>query len=316
MRKRADIQRREANAAGDFARAARATTPYYTTIQNTTCLTAPEVVEGPYYVNNELVRTDLRESQTGVTLLLDLGVMDTTSCTPMNNAFVEIWAANALGDYSAYASINSFDGKVSWLRGGYFTDTNGIVELTTIYPGHYTGRAPHIHIMVHKDWVQSSNGTLASHSGTLVHIGQTFFLETTNDEVYKTSPYTDNTSGRTLNSQDQFFSSAFDNGYNAYTSLQYFNGKDISEGFVGYLTVGVDTRTSHTIGNKNYNQNASGSSPNTTGSGGGSNSGSNNGSGNGSSSGAEPQWRVWGNALCLTLVTFAYFGYKHTPARN
>jgi len=28
-----------------------------------TCLTSPEVLEGPYYVNNELVRQDIRETQ-------------------------------------------------------------------------------------------------------------------------------------------------------------------------------------------------------------------------------------------------------------
>ncbi len=43
-------------------------------------------------------------------------------------------------------------------RGGYPTDLNGIVELTTIYPGFYEGRAPHIHTMVHLNWSESDNG--------------------------------------------------------------------------------------------------------------------------------------------------------------
>ena len=33
------------------------------TSTQTTCLTAPEVTEGPYYVNNELVRENITESQ-------------------------------------------------------------------------------------------------------------------------------------------------------------------------------------------------------------------------------------------------------------
>ena len=37
---------------------------HYTTIQNSTCITAPETTEGPYYINDEIVRTDLREDQT------------------------------------------------------------------------------------------------------------------------------------------------------------------------------------------------------------------------------------------------------------
>jgi len=108
---------------------------------------------------------------------MDLGVMDTSTCTPMNNAFVEIWhgksprafqpqpivigliplLANALGDYGAYPGGN-FNRLQSWLRGGWYTDTNGMVEITTVYPGYYDGRAPHIHLMVHKDWSQSDNG--------------------------------------------------------------------------------------------------------------------------------------------------------------
>lgn len=45
-----------------------AQSPKYPTIQNTTCILAPEVTEGPYYTRNELVRTDLREDQQGIDL--------------------------------------------------------------------------------------------------------------------------------------------------------------------------------------------------------------------------------------------------------
>ena len=65
--------------------------------------------------------------------------------------------ANALGLYGAYTTP-TFDKMETWLRGGWYTDANGIVEMATIYPGYYPGRAPHIHIMVHKDWAQSANG--------------------------------------------------------------------------------------------------------------------------------------------------------------
>ena len=72
-----------------------------------TCLTAPEVTEGPCYVN-EFVRDDNRVTgvgahicawsfrsdshcNRGAELLMDFGASDTTTCTPMNNTFVEIW---------------------------------------------------------------------------------------------------------------------------------------------------------------------------------------------------------------------------------
>ena len=65
--------------------------------------------------------------------------------------------ANATGDYGGYNS-GGFDSSETWLRGGWYTDGNGMVEVTTIYPGYYPGRSPHIHLMVHKDWIQSANG--------------------------------------------------------------------------------------------------------------------------------------------------------------
>ncbi|CEL63682.1 hypothetical protein RSOLAG1IB_05443 [Rhizoctonia solani AG-1 IB] len=80
--------------------------PTYTNIQNTTCVTAPEVTEGPYYINNELVRNDIREDQGGIDLLLDIGVIDTTTCQPLEDAFVEIWSCNATGSYGGFTQVS------------------------------------------------------------------------------------------------------------------------------------------------------------------------------------------------------------------
>lgn len=76
--------------------------PHYSTIQNFTCVGAPEVTEGPYYLRDEYVRQDLREDQTGTDLYLDIGVMDITTCQPAQNVFVEIWACSAQGVYSGF----------------------------------------------------------------------------------------------------------------------------------------------------------------------------------------------------------------------
>ncbi|KAG6909769.1 hypothetical protein DXG01_015485 [Tephrocybe rancida] len=137
--------------------------PHYTAIQNSTCITAPEVTEGPYYINNEYVRTDLSETQGGAKLVLDVGVIDTTTCQPIPNVFVELWNANSTGVYGGYSAggSNSNVHKETFLRGGYYTNANGVVEISTIYPGFYQGRTAHIHTMVHKDWSQNANGYLS-----------------------------------------------------------------------------------------------------------------------------------------------------------
>ena len=65
---------------------------------------APEVVEGPYYLRDDYVRQDIREDQPGTPLYLDIGVLDITTCTPLNDVFVELWSANAQGEYSGFGS--------------------------------------------------------------------------------------------------------------------------------------------------------------------------------------------------------------------
>lgn len=84
--------------------------PHETTIRNTTCVTAPEVTEGPYYLNNDLVRQDLREDQGGILLEIDIGVIDTSTCQPLPNVLVEIWNCNATGQYSGFSTTTASTG--------------------------------------------------------------------------------------------------------------------------------------------------------------------------------------------------------------
>ncbi|RDB16624.1 hypothetical protein Hypma_002849 [Hypsizygus marmoreus] len=245
MRKRDALMKRQTPTSS-------AASPHYTSIQNSTCITAPEVTEGPYYINNEYVRTDLTETQPGVKLVLDIGVIDTSTCKPLNNVFVELWAANATGVYGGYnnGGATAFK-KETFLRGGYFTNAKGIVEITTIYPGFYQGRTAHIHTMLHNNWVKSANGTLVSHAGSVVHIGQFFFAETWNDKVFSTSPYTTNKQTRTLSSQDSILSQANSGGNNAFINLRLLRST-LSQGILGYITLGIDSRKAYSIQNTNY----------------------------------------------------------------
>ncbi|KAJ2935391.1 hypothetical protein H1R20_g1702, partial [Candolleomyces eurysporus] len=223
--------------------------PHYTSIQNSTCVLHPETIEGPYYIRNEYIRTDLRERQTGVSLVLDVGVINSRTCQPFRNAFVELWASNATGLYGGYPTGQPTHIKTdTFLRGGYFTNDAGIVEITTIYPGYYQGRTAHIHAMVHSNWKSGANGTLLSGQGNVNHIGQFFFDETWNDRVYATSPYNLNRQPRTLNTQDWILWGA---GSGAYINLQYLSGSSLTGGLLGYITVVVDGNANYRIQNAN-----------------------------------------------------------------
>ncbi|KAK7451807.1 hypothetical protein VKT23_012486 [Stygiomarasmius scandens] len=226
------------------------------------CVTAPETLEGPYYINNEMVRYDLTESQGGVELFLDIGALDINTCEPLENVFVELWSANATGIYSSYQLDvpDSPDDQVplirneTYLRGGLSTDKNGIVELKTIYPGFYWPRAPHIHVMMHSNWEMSSNGTVISHSGNVVHVGQIYFEESWNDKVYAIFPYNASKNDRILNDDDWVLQDQLKiqpEGYSAFVELELV-GEQVKDGLVGYMTLGVDTTASYPIKNTNY----------------------------------------------------------------
>ena len=48
----------------------------------------------------------------------------------------------------------------TFLRGGWPTDGNGIVEFLTKFPGFYSGRTVHMHMMVHTNYTTSKNGSV------------------------------------------------------------------------------------------------------------------------------------------------------------
>ncbi|GAB1522426.1 hypothetical protein RhiTH_005543 [Rhizoctonia solani] len=224
------LDRREVGA--HFAPRQTNNTPTFPTIQNSTCVTAPEVTEGPYYVANELLRSDVRESQSGVNLVLDIGVMDTTTCTPLSNALVEIWACNATGSYSGFTTPPT--------RGNSMSDQ-------------YTGRAIHIHTMVQTNYQVASNGSIVSHAGQVRHMGQIFFDEGLNDQVLAHSAYQGTSQSRTRNNQDSILRTGSSNGYNAVASTSFLgNNGDVNGGILAYITLGVDTSFQGSINSNNY----------------------------------------------------------------
>jgi protocatechuate 3,4-dioxygenase beta subunit len=107
------------------------------------CRVTSERAEGPFYVDTDSLRRDIREGRPGVPLLLELTVREAETCRPLRDAVVDVWHCDARGDYSA--------GPERFLRGTQVSDRGGKVEFMTIYPGWYPGRTPHIHAKVRLD---------------------------------------------------------------------------------------------------------------------------------------------------------------------
>ncbi|GAA6027920.1 hypothetical protein JCM8097_001782 [Rhodosporidiobolus ruineniae] len=138
----------------------------------------------------------------------------------------------------------------TFLRGAYPTNDEGIVEFTSVFPGFYTGRTTHIHMMVRKDYEIADNGTIISTAGQVEHIGQLFFSESWNSLVFNTSAYLNTTQSRTYNDEDSILSQSLSAGDWPYVDASLI-GETVEEGIYAYITVGIDTNASYSITTEN-----------------------------------------------------------------
>ena len=156
------------------------------------CTTAPSETAGPYpapstLTTSSLVRQDITEgTQTGIPLTLTLTIVNAdNSCLPVSGLRVDIWHCNKRGYYSAYDGQPGIDGTVNnagttWLRGIQYTDANGQVTFTTIYPGWYTPRATHIHVQVFNGTTQLVTTQLAFPDATNTTVNSFYATSGTN----------------------------------------------------------------------------------------------------------------------------------------
>jgi protocatechuate 3,4-dioxygenase beta subunit len=151
--------------------------------------------------------------------------------------------ANSTGVYSGIAvggnGVGASDGNNVFRptnRGLQHTDAQGVAQFTTNFPGWYTGRTPHIHVLVHSDAEVTSDGHYTG--GTSNHVGQLFFDQTLIAESATVAPYSDNKQSLTTNQADGIFKQEAAQGDPVvfYTYL----GADISEGLFGWVAFGVD----------------------------------------------------------------------------
>ncbi|KAM5346171.1 hypothetical protein ACJ41O_009176 [Fusarium nematophilum] len=216
------------------------------------CLLNPDTVEGPYYVSGERIRKNIVERQRGVHALLEYQVIDVNTCDPVPDVYVEIWHCNATGVYSgviAGANGNPSDESnvdTTWLRGIQRTDCDGVAHFHSIFPGHYTSRATHIHLVVHTNVTLFPNNTLGSENYAS-HIGHAFFDQDLITEVEKLEPYRRNTLVLTENVDDIIISQdPATNGVIRF--MEYtFIGDHVSDGLLAWIALGVNTTRSRPV---------------------------------------------------------------------
>ncbi len=169
-------------------------------------LSAPSLTEGPYFVDENLNRSDIRidpaddSIRAGIPLDMVINVSQLINCTPvpLTGAYVDIWHCDASGLYSDVSAQQTVGHK--YLRGYQGTDRNGDVRFTTIFPGWYQGRTVHIHAKIR---------TFNGYDQTYEFTTQFFFDDSFTDLVYNNvAPYTGRANRDTRNANDGIYSGA------------------------------------------------------------------------------------------------------------
>jgi protocatechuate 3,4-dioxygenase beta subunit len=212
-----------------------------TTTSQSAYIVDPQMTEGPYWVDEELNRSDIRVDPTdgsvqeGAQLLLSLSVQKTTdgaSWSPFTGAQVDIWQANYQGVYSDEAAEGTVGRK--FLRGYQATDEKGTVRFTTVYPGWYSGRTVHIHLRI-----RTFDGTQTTFEFT----SQLFFDDSVTAEVLSQAPYGSRGLPDTTNAMDRVYTGASTDGTvqsDVGSLLMLTLGKD-TNGYTGDFNVGAET---------------------------------------------------------------------------
>lgn len=205
------------------------------------CSTIPEETQGPYPGDGSngpnalslsgIVRSDIRSSigsatgtAAGVVLTLKLTLVSSKqSCNPLSGYAIYIWHCDRDGKYSMYDLPAQ-----NYLRGVQATDSNGVATFTTIFPGCYAGRVPHIHFEIYPSLAKATS------AANKIKTSQLAFPVDTCKTVYTSTGYS---TSATNFSKVSF---ATDNVFSDGTSLQMVSitGNNTA-GYIATLPVAI-----------------------------------------------------------------------------
>ena len=167
------------------------------------CVVRPRQTEGPFFVDGDLERSDLRidprtgAAKPGMPLRLAFRVsrVGASACAPLAGAQVHVWHCDAAGDYSSVRDRRAPNAGEAFLRGFQTTDAAGTVRFLTVYPGCYPGRAVHVHFKIRT----------ADAARGVEFTSQLYFDDALSERVYAAAPYASRGRPRLANGDDFLF---------------------------------------------------------------------------------------------------------------
>ncbi len=152
-----------------------------TSASGSTCTTIPTETAGPYPADGStasnqrlnalalsgIVRSDIRSSvggasgtALGVPLSVTLTLVNAaSSCASLAGYAVYLWHCTRDGGYSLYSGGVTAQ---NFLRGVQVSDASGQVTFSTIFPGCYCGRWPHIHFEIYPSLSAATDSSAVS----------------------------------------------------------------------------------------------------------------------------------------------------------
>jgi protocatechuate 3,4-dioxygenase beta subunit len=180
-----------------------------------------------------IVRRDIRPSfgsasgvAEGVPLTVNLTVLDAAGgSTPLAGGAVYAWHCTRDGEYSLYSQSIADE---NYLRGVQEADADGALSFTSIFPGCYSGRWPHIHFEVYATLADATGG------GSPIATSQLALPEDACATVYATDGYRQSVQNlaRTSLETDRVFSDGYAQQLASTTG-------SVDAGYVAELSVGV-----------------------------------------------------------------------------
>ncbi len=158
----------------------------------------PEETAGPFpgdgsngpnvLTRSGIVRHDIRSSfgtsstvAGGVPLTIEMTVLDLADgAKPLTGGAVYVWHCDREGRYSMYSSGVTNE---TFLRGVQEVDSAGKVSFTSIFPGCYSGRWPHIHFEVYRSLASATS------AGNRIATSQIALPQQACEAVYATDGY-------------------------------------------------------------------------------------------------------------------------------
>ncbi|MEU5155991.1 intradiol ring-cleavage dioxygenase [Glycomyces sp. NPDC021274] len=208
----------------------------------------PEETAGPYPGDGSngpdvleetgVVRSDIRTSigtadgtAEGVQMDIELTIYDMANGNArFEGAAVYLWHCTREGGYSMYSEGLEDE---NYLRGVQVADADGVVQFTSVFPGCYAGRWPHLHFEVYPD-VES-----ITDSANVIATSQVALPQDVCETVYAESGYEDSVANLAAVSLDTDGIFSDDGGE---SQLGTVSG-DVASGYTVALAVGVDTAT-------------------------------------------------------------------------